>query len=40
MIIKIDTAQLAEVFYFKIIYRYSIPNSIVNNRGFIFTSAF
>ena len=40
IIIKIDTVQLAEVFYSKIIYRYSIPNSIISNRDFSFINTF
>ena len=36
----IDAAKLAELFYSKIVCRYSMPKGIVSNRGFIFTSAF
>ena len=38
--VTIDAAELAEVFYAEIVYRYSIPNGIISNRGSVFTSAF
>ena len=36
----IDAAELADVFYTEVVCRYGIPNSIVSDRGSVFTSAF
>lgn len=36
----IDAAALAEVFHDEIMYRYNMPEGIVNDRGSVFTSSF
>ncbi len=38
--ITINAAELADVFYNKIVCRYGIPTGVVYNRGSVFTSAF
>ncbi len=38
--ITINAAELADIFYNKIIYRYGIPTGVIYNRGSVFTSAF
>ena len=38
--IKIDIAELANIFYSNIIYRYDISYNIVSDRDLIFTNAF
>ena len=38
--VTIDAAELAEEFYSEIVYRYSIPDGIINNRGSVFISSF
>ena len=40
IIIKINIAKLANIFYSNIIYRYDISYDIINNRDLIFISAF
>jgi len=38
--ITINAAELADVFYNEIIYRYGMPTGVIYNRGSVFTSAF
>ena len=38
--IIIDAAALAELFFIEIVYRYDMPYNIVNDRDFVFISAF
>ena len=40
IIIKIDVAELAEVFHAKIVCRYEISNEIISDRGSVFISDF
>ena len=36
----ITTAELADLFFNKIVYYFGIPASIISNRGSVFISAF
>jgi len=36
----INTTELAELFFKEIVLRFRTPNSVVSNRGSIFTSVF
>ena len=38
--IIIDIVELAKVFYKEIVYRYNLLNSIISNKGSLFTSTF
>ena len=40
IIIKIDVAKLAKVFYTKIIYRYKISNKVISDKELIFINNF
>ena len=40
IIIIIDAAELAELFYIEIVYRYGILVGIISDRGSLFTSAY
>ena len=38
--VTIDAAELAEEFYSEIVYRYSMPDGIISDRGSVFISSF
>ena len=40
IIIIIDAAKLAELFYIEIVYRYRILVGVVSDRGSLFTSVY
>ena len=40
IIITIDAAELAELFYIEIVYRYGILVGVISDRGSLFTSAY